>query len=29
MNEKLINYLETSFIGPLLKDPEITDISYN
>lgn len=29
MNEKLINYLENSFIGPLLKDKDITDISYN
>lgn len=29
MNERLISYLETSFIGPLLKDKDITDVSYN
>ena len=29
MNERLVNYIETSFLSPLLKDPEITDISYN
>ena len=29
MNEKLLTYIENSFIGPLLKDPEITDVSYN
>ena len=29
MNEKLLSYIESSFIGTLLKDPEITDISYN
>ena len=29
MNKELVNYLETSFLYPLLKDEEITDISYN
>jgi pilus assembly protein CpaF len=29
MNERLLSYIETSFIGPLLKDSEITDVSYN
>ncbi|MBR4377577.1 MAG: type II/IV secretion system ATPase subunit [Bacilli bacterium] len=29
MNERLLSYIETSFIGPLLKDFEITDVSYN
>ena len=29
MNEKLLTYIENSFIGSLLKDPEITDVSYN
>ena len=29
MNEKLIGYIENSFIGPLLKDTEITDVTYN
>ena len=29
MNERLLSYIENSFIGPLLKDPEITDVSYN
>lgn len=29
MNEKLINYIESSFIAPLLKDKEITDVTYN
>ena len=29
MNEKLLSYIESSFIGSLLKDPEITDVSYN
>ncbi len=29
MNERLISYIENSFLSPLLSDPEITDISYN
>ena len=29
MNKELVHYLEESFIAPLLKDDEITDISYN
>ena len=29
MNERLLSYIESSFIGILLKDPEITDVSYN
>ena len=29
MNEKLITFIENSFIGPLLIDPEVTDVSYN
>ena len=29
MNEKLLNYIENSFLSPLLNDPNITDISYN
>lgn len=29
MNEKLIAFIENSFIGPLLKDSEVTDVSYN
>lgn len=29
MNEKLISYIENSFLTNLLKDPEITDISFN
>ena len=29
MNSQLVSYLESSFIAPLLKDEEITDISYN
>ena len=29
MNEKLLTFIESSFIGPLLKDPEITDVTYN
>lgn len=29
MNHQLVSYLESSFISPLLKDDEITDISYN
>ena len=29
MNEKLLTYIESSFIGHLLKDPEVTDVSYN
>ncbi len=29
MNEKLLSYIESSFIGSLLKDTEITDVSYN
>lgn len=29
MNEKLISFIEDSFLSSLLKDPEITDISYN
>lgn len=29
MNEKLISYIENSFLAPLLKEKEITDISYN
>ena len=29
MNERLINYIETSMIAPLLKDSEITDVTYN
>ena len=29
MNEKLINFIENSFIGYLLKDTEVTDVSYN
>lgn len=29
MNKELVNYLETSFLYSLLKDEEITDISYN
>ncbi len=29
MNEKLVGYIENSFIGFLLKDSEITDVSYN
>ena len=29
MNEKLLTYIENSFLSPLLKDSEITDVSYN
>lgn len=29
MNERLLSYIETSFLSPLLKDPEVTDVSYN
>ncbi len=29
MNKELVSFLETSFLEPLLKDEEITDISYN
>lgn len=29
MNERLISYLENSFLSPLFKDKNITDISYN
>ena len=29
MNEKLISYLESSFLSPLLKDKDITDVSFN
>lgn len=29
MNNELINYIEHSFLGKLLKDSEVTDISYN
>lgn len=29
MNEKLLNYIETSFLESLLKENDITDISYN
>lgn len=29
MNEKLIDFIESSFLSCLLKDPNITDISYN
>lgn len=29
MNEKLVNFIETSFLAELLKDPQITDISFN
>lgn len=29
MNEKLLNYIENSFLSGLLKNSEITDISYN
>lgn len=29
MNQKLISYIENSFIGPLLNDKNVTDISYN
>ena len=29
MNERLLTYIETSFLSPLLTDSEITDISYN
>ena len=29
MNERAVNYIESSFIAPLLKDKEITDVSYN
>lgn len=29
MNERLISFIEDSFLAPLLKDPEITDVSYN
>ena len=29
MNERAINYIESSFIAPLLQDKEVTDISYN
>lgn len=29
MNERLINYINSSFISPLLNDDEITDITYN
>ena len=29
MNERALNYLENSFLAPLITDSEITDISYN
>ena len=29
MNEKLLSYIENSFIGTLLKDKDVTDVSYN
>ena len=29
MNDKLISYIESSFLSPLLIDKDITDISYN
>lgn len=29
MTEKLVSFIENSFIGELLKKPQITDISYN
>ena len=29
MNKELVQFLESSFLSPLLKDEEITDISYN
>ena len=29
MNKELVQFLESSFLSPLLKDVEITDISYN
>lgn len=29
MNEKLNNFIQNSFIGPLLEDSNITDVSYN
>lgn len=29
MNDRLNEFIENSFIGPLVKDPAITDISYN
>ena len=29
MNEKLISYIESSFLSPLLQKKDITDISYN
>lgn len=29
MNEKLVNFIESSFLSSLLKDPQITDISFN
>ena len=29
MNDRLLTYIENSFLSPLLKDSEITDISYN
>lgn len=29
MNDKLVTYIENSFLSPLLVDKDITDISYN
>ena len=29
MNERLLSFIENSFLSPLFKDKEITDISYN
>lgn len=29
MNKQLVDYVESSFIAPLLKDEQVTDISYN
>ena len=29
MNEKVLSFIESSFLAPLLNDPNITDISYN
>ena len=29
MNEKLLNYIENSFLSPLLKDQNVTDVCYN
>ena len=29
MNQRALSFIENSFLSPLLKDPEITDVSYN